>query len=1058
MHLYHNSRESRFRTPFGAAPTGAEVTLSIEAEVPQGTEVLVRLWQSGESLVPMTEAEPGLFRCSFPVAQTPGLLWYYFLIRTPEGICYYGKTEDSSGGAGALSPTPPESWQITVYEPVPLPDWYGNAVAYQIFPERFHRGADWLQRQADAAHPEGWKGTKRMVMQDWNDTPFYCKDPEGKVVRWPFFGGTLEGIREKLPYLQSMGVGVLYLNPIFLASSNHKYDTADYLKIDPGFGDEESFSRLCREAEAAGIRILLDGVFSHTGDDSIYFNRFGNYPEPGAYSRSGSPYDRWYRFGTMEPCGYECWWGVDSLPNVEEENPEYQDLICGEDGVSRKWLRLGASGWRLDVADELPDDFIQKIRQAEHAEKDDALLLGEVWEDATNKVSYNTLREYLLGSELDCTMHYPFRSAALEFLLGTRSAEEYAEAMEVIRENYPPSAFYGALNLIGTHDTPRILTVLGEAPEGLPAGEQEVFHLEPERRDLAKKRLHLLQTLQFTSPGVPCVYYGDEAGMDGFADPFNRGTFPWGKEDQEITGWVRQLSHLRQEYPVLVRGGVSFRAPEKDVLIMTRTLDDAQAVVLINRGGAGITLPWDGMLRMDLLTSRVDAGKTLELPPMTVRILYREGADPEVFSPLPAAAKTPAGRGLLCPVFSLPGKQSVGTLRDALSFLDAVKAAGYDSWMLLPLCPVGIGSSPYSSLCVFAGDPRLIDPDWAVDMDGFDAFCRENDWWLADYALFQVLHDLHGTTWQQWPKAERDREDLPGLRSLHAEAIHAVMETQYRFYAQWSAVREKAAGLGIDLIGDIPIYAAVDSAETWSCREQFQLDETGFPAQRAGCPPDYFSPDGQDWGNPVYNWPQMRADGYQWWKRRLRQAFHSFDYVRLDHFRSFAAYYSIPSDKTAKEGNWIKGAGIAFFRAMVEEFGTLPMVAEDLGTLDDSVYVLLRHTGLSGMNVWQFSAHELPHMEPEVLAHRVLFSGTHDNQTLRGFLEEQGIEKTPQAVLTELLAMPAAAVILPVQDVLGLDDAARINVPGVAEGNWTWRMTKEQLSELRRGGILANGK
>ena len=1058
MHLYHDSRKTRFRSPFGAAPVGAEITLAIEAELPHNTAVFVRLWQSGEILLPMEEAAPGLLRCRFSCPEEPGLLWYYFLIRTPNGILYYGKTPESTGGTGTLTAALPDSWQITVYRPAPLPEWYEDAVVYQIFPERFHRGKDWETRQANAAHPEGWKGTKRMVMQDWNDTPFYCKAPDGRVVRWPFFGGTLEGIREKLPYLRSLGIGVLYLNPIFLASSNHKYDTADYLSVDPGFGDETSFVRLCREAKENGMRILLDGVFSHTGDDSIYFNRYGNFPEPGAYAKKGSPYDRWYRFGTMEPCGYECWWGVDSLPNVEETDPDYQRFICGEDGVIRKWLRLGASGWRLDVADELPDSFIRKIRDAEHAEKDDALLLGEVWEDASNKISYNTLREYLLGSELDCTMHYPFRTAALELILGTRSPKAYAEAMETIRENYPPTAFYGALNLIGTHDTPRILTLLGEVPQDLTEGEREVYCMEPEQRCLAKDRLRLLQTLQFTSPGVPCVYYGDEAGMEGFADPFNRGTFPWGHEDQEITGWIRQLSRLRQEYPVLISGGVSYDCVSEDVLVMNRTLNDTEAVIYINCTGADAEVPYDGKHRLDLLTAAVypreETDSLLTVPAMTALVLYREGDDPKAFSPLPSSVRSPGGKGLLCPVFSLPGTGNVGTLRDALRFLDVIREAGYESWMLLPLCPVGLGGSPYSSLCVFAGDPRLIDPDWDVDMGGFEGFCTENSWWLEDYALFMALHDLRGTAWQCWPQEERDRTDLPALRKAHAGTIQAVKEEQYRFFTQWSAVRQRAGELGIALIGDVPIYSASDSSEIWARRDQFLLDSRGYPAERSGCPPDYFSPDGQDWGNPLYNWAAMKADGYSLWKQRLGQAFACYDYVRLDHFRSFAAYYSIPAGRTAKEGQWIKGAGIAFFRAMAEEFGSLPIVAEDLGDLDNSVHVLLRHTGLPGMNVWQFSAHELPSMTPEYLSHRVLFSGTHDNQTLRGFLKDQGGGQEPAQILKELLALPAAAVILPVQDVLGLDDEARINVPGVADGNWTWRMTEGQLQALRKGGIL----
>ena len=1050
MYFYHNSRDLTYRTPFGAAPVGVMVTMRADGVLPWGSKVYLRLWQGAEMRLMMLPGPDGRYTCSVKMPDKPCLLWYYFELETPEGHFYYGKEGNVSGGSGTITGNPPESWQITVYQPRELPKWYGESVAYQIFPDRFHRGSDWQQRQRDAAHPAGWKGTKRVVMQDWEDTPFYCRDEKLRVTRWPFFGGTLEGIREKLSYLKSMGIGVLYLNPIFLASSNHKYDTADYLTIDPGFGDEESFARLCREAKKQGIRILLDGVFSHTGDDSVYFNRYGNYPAPGAYSREGSPYDSWYRFGSEHPAGYECWWGVDSLPNVEETDPGYQELICGKDGVIRKWLRLGASGWRLDVADELPDSFIAKVRQAEKAEKDDALLMGEVWEDASNKISYGEIRAYLQGDELDCTMHYPFRNAALEYLLGIQTAGQFAERMETIKENYPRSAFYGALNLVGTHDTPRILTVLGEAPEGLSEAERESYRLPPDKRRRGVQQLKLLQVLQFTSPGVPCVYYGDEAGMEGFADPFNRGTFPWGKEDPELQQWVRMLSYMRQEYPVLIHGDARYEALDGDILKITRRLEQTEVLIYLSRAWDARSVPTEGKTWLDLLSGKVYAAgdESIPLPPTSALVLYREGGEDNQFSPLPALARTPSGKGVLCPIFSLPGAHETGTLKDAMDFLDTVKAMGCENWMLLPLCPAGAGNSPYSSYCVFAGDPRYIDPDWQVEDTGFEAFCRENHWWLPDYALYTVLHRRHPTQWQKWPKALRDRETLP--REEYAGEIREIMEEQYRFHVQWERVHQRAKELGISLIGDIPIYAAVDSAETWAQREQFQLDGEGYPILRAGCPPDYFAPEGQDWGNPLYDWKTMEADGFTWWKRRLGQAFRQYDFVRLDHFRSFAAYYAIPAAKPAREGVWMKGIGIKFFRAMAEEFGTLPLVAEDLGTLDDQVYTLLAHTGLSGMNVWQFSRDELPNLPLEQRNKRLLFSGTHDNQTLAGFLKDEGDPRSAGEVLREILEMPAAAVILPVQDVLGLGDEARINVPGVPEGNWTWRMTKEQLAELGR--------
>lgn len=1055
MYLYHNSRQSAYRSPFGAAPVGSTVTLSIDARLHKGSHIFLRLWQDGETLLPMRPNETGRQSATFTLPQEPGLLWYYFVAKTPDGTLYYGKSPELQGGNGKMSQTPPDSWQITVYRPMELPDWYGSSVAYQIFPDRFHRGQDWVQRQHNAAHPAGWKGTRRLVVQDWDDTPFYCKDAEGRVTRWPFFGGTLEGIREKLLYLKALGIGVLYLNPIFTASSNHKYDTADYLSIDPGFGDEESFSRLCEEAKALGIRIILDGVFSHTGDDSIYFNRWGNYPDPGAYSTEESPYDSWYRFGSQHPSGYECWWGVDSLPDVEETNPDYQAFICGENGVIRKWLRLGASGWRLDVADELPDSFIQKIRAAGQAEKSDALLLGEVWEDASNKVSYDVLRPYLLGDELDCTMHYPFRTGVLEFLLGRISAADLAETLDTIRENYPPSALYGALNLVGSHDTPRILTMLGEAPEDLPPQQREAYRLPPQQRALGIRRLKLLQVLQFTSPGVPCVYYGDEAGMEGYADPYNRGPFPWDSADTSLTYWVRMLSDLRREYPVLVQGNTTYGFENQDVFCMTRTLDDQQVRIYVNRSTEKQPVSLSPQTWLDLLTGEVHShAELISLEPMSAVVLYREGTDPDAFSPLPAAVSTPSGHGLLCPMFSLPGKGPVGNLKDAIAFLPVVKALGFQLWMLLPICPPGPGNSPYSSSCLFAGDPRLIAPDLAVNMAGFDAFRQENAAWLEDYALFAVLHQVFGCAWQQWPQPERDRTDLPALRKRYAREIRAIEEQQYRFFAQWEMFHRRARELGIMLIGDLPIYAALDSAETWANPTQFMLDSTGHTTLRSGCPPDYFSPDGQDWGNPLYRWPAMEQDSYTWWKQRLRQAFRCYDYVRLDHFRSFAAYYAIPAGESARNGYWMKGAGVAFFREMAREFGCLPIVAEDLGETDSELTVLLHHTGLSGMDVWQFSQDAMIHMPPEAAAHRVFFSGTHDNQTLQGFLTTSGDTRDSREILRDLLACPAAAVILPVQDVLGLGDEARINTPGIPEGNWVWRMTEAQLEALKRGGIL----
>ncbi|MFZ5754504.1 MAG: glycoside hydrolase family 13 protein, partial [Bacillota bacterium] len=391
----------------------------------------------------------------------------------------------------------------------------------------------------------------------WEDIPVYNRDPEtGKIISYDFFGGNLYGVLKKLPYLQELGVSVIYLNPIFESPSNHKYDTSDYKKIDPMFGDNELFQTLCREAKELGIAIILDGVFSHTGSDSIYFNKEGNYPEVGAYQSPESPYYSWYRFSCY-PDLYECWWGIDTLPNVNEMEPSYQNfIIYDEDSVLKYWMKLGAKGWRLDVVDELPDEFVKNFYRVLKETDPEAVLIGEVWEDASNKISYGKLREYLLGDELDSVMNYPFRNIFLDYLLGRRDARETHLALMQLYENYPRQHFYALMNLIGSHDVPRVLTLLGDAPpeQTISKEDQAKFRLSPDKRKLAVRRLKLLSLIQMTFPGVPCVYYGDEAGLEGYGDPLNRRTYPWGREDRELLVWYKKIIALRNRHDVLKTG------------------------------------------------------------------------------------------------------------------------------------------------------------------------------------------------------------------------------------------------------------------------------------------------------------------------------------------------------------------------------------------------------------------------------------------------------------------------------------------------------------------------
>ena len=381
-------------------------------------------------------------------------------------------------------------------------------------------------------------------------------DERGEIRNCDFFGGNLAGIEEKLDYLQSLGVSTLYLCPIFEADSNHRYNTGDYDKIDPMLGTESDFRRLCAKARERGIRVMLDGVFNHTGNNSRYFNAYDAYPSLGAAQSWESPYISWYTFREW-PVSYESWWGIHTLPAVNENDPGYINFIVeGKDSVIRRWLRAGASGWRRDVADELPDEFIEQLRAAVEETDPDAMVIGEVWEDASNKIAYSVRRKHVLGGHCDGVMNYPVRNGILGFLLG-EDGSWFRETVERQRQNYPHWAFHSGMNSLGTHDTPRILTLLGEGSDrkGDTSRDWRCAHrLSHDQRALAVARLKLGSLLLYALPGSPTVYYGDEAGMEGAADPFNRRTYPWGHENQALLAWFRRLGQLRKDRASLRRG------------------------------------------------------------------------------------------------------------------------------------------------------------------------------------------------------------------------------------------------------------------------------------------------------------------------------------------------------------------------------------------------------------------------------------------------------------------------------------------------------------------------
>lgn len=1027
----------------------------------------LRVWtdERGEGLLPMEGACEGdhvHYSVSYTPAQT-GVVWYSFDLAASDGATWrYGAREGWTTGEGDFAYGDPPSFQLTVYVPRQTqPDWYKNGIVYQVFPDRFARGADWRERaeKALAAHREG---PARVLVEDWDTPPTYRKSEDGDILEWDFYGGTLRGVREKLDYLADLGVTVIYLNPIFEAASNHRYDTADYLRIDPMLGDEEEFCALAREAAEHGISIMLDGVFNHCGRDSRYFNRYGNYPEPGAWQGDESPYRDWFFFN--EDGTYDGWWGNPDLPDVNEKNPKYHELICGQDGVVRKWLRAGARGWRLDVADELSDGFIEDIKAATVAERPDGALVGEVWEDASNKMAYGKLRQYFEGTELDGTMNYPLRTALLAFVRNQIGAPEMAARLEQLRENYPRDAFFSCLNLLGSHDRERLFTMLGDAPDPDTLSEEEcaAFRLDEGHASLAMSRLWLTVLLQMTLPGVPCVYYGDERGMEGFRDPYNRAAFPWDGGRMDCATVFRNAIAVRKALPVLTAGDFEPFADGEDVFGFWRRGEDGECVCVLANASLHdahtVRVPMAGEAVSDVVSGAVPAVVAgcaeAFLWPLGTAVLHfhKQRRLQEPLEP---------GMGVLCHVTSLPNEGGPGTLgAPARRFVDWLAECGQTYWQVLPVNPADGYGSPYAGLAAFAGNTCLLEKDPedvlaelkdADDDPDYQAFLEKNKYWLTPYATFRAIKDLLGEgPWQEWPDAYA--RFSPGLarRVELADGVDRHRKLQYEFQREWDELRAYANARGIKIVGDMPMYVSGDSADVWAERDIFELDEKGYAQVQAGCPGDGFDPEGQLWGNPTYRWDVLAARGYDWWLARLERAVKTYDYVRLDHFIGFSSYYKIARGKPAREGSFSFGPGLDLFRAAYQKLGPLPFIAEDLGVITPAVRALIAETGIPGMDIVQFSDGDVREgYEPK--PDTVTFTGMHDNQTLLGFCQSRfGLEGEEAAQMADRIAASVLGskndvAIMPLQDVLGLDDAARMNVPGVVEGNWSWRAAWEDV-------------
>lgn len=511
-------------------------------------------------------------------ADSAGLYWYHFELDTPWGKSFVKNIGKGIGGFAADA----SEFQQTVYDSAFVtPDWLKGGIIYQIFPDRFFNSGKMKTGVRESR-----------VMRKWGDEPYWREEQMNGVWNNDYFGGDLKGIEQKLPYLAELGVSCIYLNPIFEANSNHRYDTADYERIDPLLGTESDLKDLCRTAkEKYGIAIVLDGVFSHTGCDSKYFNIFGNYDTVGAYNSKNSPYFNWYKFINY-PDDYHSWWGIKLMPEVIEENENYREYICGKNGILRKWMRCGISGWRLDVADELPDIFLDDLRTAVKEENPDAVIIGEVWEDASTKFAYNQRRRYLLGDQLDSVMNYPFSNAILNFV-GFGNADAFTDAVMSIIENYPPQVTNVLMNHIGTHDTERAITrLVGDDPNG----HDRYWQYEHNRlTDTHYKRgislMKIASLLQFTLPGVPSIYYGDELGMQGMRDPFNRACMDWDNPNRELLNWYKRLGEIRRSNRAFVDGMFEIVYCHYKTIAFARCGKDSSVLVAVNMDEKAVDIP-----------------------------------------------------------------------------------------------------------------------------------------------------------------------------------------------------------------------------------------------------------------------------------------------------------------------------------------------------------------------------------------------------------------------------------------------------------------------------------
>ncbi|MBQ4091010.1 MAG: alpha amylase C-terminal domain-containing protein [Clostridia bacterium] len=576
----------------GALPCGAVVTFEVTVPTRLGVDgIVMRIRRDGRedrdiAFLPIGKGNAmDVYSYSLDTAwlcqgADSGLFYYEFLFLRGLNTLF---TDTQNNLDFSVSEKEGQRFRLLVYSrDFETPSAFGRGVMYQIFVDRFYRGegeeAKNVPMRADAEMNFDWD----------NGIPQFAAKNGEPLKNNMFFGGTLWGVAEKLDYLASLGVTFIYLCPVFEAYSNHKYDTGDYSRIDDMFGGEQAFDDLVSKARERGIGIILDGVFNHTGDDSVYFNRYRRYGEGGAYNDGNSPYKDWYRFRSY-PYDYESWWQIEILPKLNHQNESCRRYFTGEDGIIQKYIKRGIAGWRLDVADELSDEFLDELRvAAKSASGGEAVIIGEVWENAADKVAYGKRRRYFQGRQLDSVMNYPLKNAIVDFCL-YGDADCLYNTLTEIYASYPKFVSDKLMNLLGTHDTERILTVLGrdmgdgDAPNAVLATKR----LSAEQRVRGASMLKLAAVIQFCAYGIPCIYYGDEVGVEGYGDPFCRMPFPWREMESEfradILRFYKKLGQIRHTESALDEGSFWVLDRNENALAFVRENGDDRLIVAVSR-------------------------------------------------------------------------------------------------------------------------------------------------------------------------------------------------------------------------------------------------------------------------------------------------------------------------------------------------------------------------------------------------------------------------------------------------------------------------------------------